>query len=25
MTEEKMFAKLALVKEVAKELWPDRA
>jgi methionine synthase II (cobalamin-independent) len=25
MTEEKMFAKLALVKEVAKELWSDRA
>ena len=25
MTEEKMFAKLKLVKDVAKELWPDRA
>lgn len=24
MTEEKMFAKLQLVKDVAKELWPDR-
>ncbi|KAK0254328.1 hypothetical protein B0A54_04460 [Friedmanniomyces endolithicus] len=24
MTEEKMFAKLKLVKDVAKELWPDR-
>ncbi|PTB69195.1 UROD/MetE-like protein [Trichoderma citrinoviride] len=24
MTEEKMFAKLRLVKDVAKELWPDR-
>ncbi|KAH0076160.1 hypothetical protein KCU60_g18160, partial [Aureobasidium melanogenum] len=25
MTEDKMFAKLALVKKVANELWPDRA
>lgn len=25
MTEEKMFAKLQLVQDVAKELWPDRA
>jgi len=25
MTEEKMFAKLKLVKDVARELWPDRA
>lgn len=24
MTEEKMFAKLKLVRDVAKELWPDR-
>lgn len=24
MTEEKMFAKLKLVKDVAKDLWPDR-
>lgn len=24
MTEEKMFAKLRLVRDVAKELWPDR-
>lgn len=24
MTEEKMFAKLKLVKDVARELWPDR-
>lgn len=24
MTEEKMFAKLKLVKDVAKQLWPDR-
>lgn len=24
MTEDKMFAKLKLVKDVAKELWPDR-
>lgn len=25
MTEEKMFAKLGLVKDVAKELWPGSA